>query len=278
MKTSGASKTSKLRLLLALLASNPPEFIDRVRAVLEVNLDRLLQKPPVYPAMPWDQLLNELTRALGADAAALDREVDSHGLEPMIADGIARLGAAPQFALRHNADARIARLCYIVCRALRPDTVVETGVAYGVTTTFVLKALEINGAGHLYSIDLPPLGADADDSVGRLVPQYLRSRWTLLRGSSRRVLPPLLARLRQIDLFIHDSLHTFQNMRSEFAAAQRHRADPFVLIADDIELNRAFEEHLEQGRRALSFHATWAANAKQSRAGICIVASVRPRA
>ncbi len=274
----GTSKTSKLGLLLSLLASNPPELIDRVRAVLDVNLDRLLRKAPVYPAMPWDQLLSGLTGALGVDASALDREVETHGLEPTIAAGIARLGPTPQFGLRHNADVRFARLCYVACRAVCPETVVETGVAYGVTTTFVLKALEINGRGHLYSIDLPPLGAGADNSVGRLVPEHLRSRWTLQRGSSRRVLPPLLARLGKVDVFIHDSLHTFQNMRSEFAAVQRHRADPFVLIADDIELNRAFEEYLEHGGRASSFHATCAANAKQSRAGICIAASVGPRA
>ncbi len=278
MNMSRTSTTSKLRLLLSLLASNPPEFGDRVRAVVEVNLDRLFQKQPDYPAVPWGELLNGLTRALGADAAALDREVDIHGLEPTIAAGIARLGAAPRLTVRHNADMRIARLCYIVCRAVRPNTVVETGVAYGVTTTFVLKALEINGRGHLYSIDLPPLGAEAGNSVGWLVPEHLRSRWTLRRGSSRRVLPPLLARLGQVDVFIHDSLHTFQNMRSEFAAVRRHQGDPFVLIADDIELNRAFEEYLEQGRGALSFHATCAASAKQSRAGICVAASVRPRA
>lgn len=264
---------SKARLLLAVLASNPSEFIDRMRAILEVNLDRLLHKPPIYPATPWAQVVGDVTRQLGIDAVALDREIDDLGLEPMIAAGIARLGTDPRFALRHNADFRFARLCYIACRALRPQIVVETGVAYGVTTSFVLKALETNDRGRLYSIDLPPLGVAADDAVGQLVPDKLRSRWTLLRGTSRRILPSLLDRLGTVEVFIHDSLHTFRNMKSEFAAAHRYRADPFALIADDIEANRAFQGYLEQCGPALSFHATCAAAAKNSRCGICIARS-----
>ena len=35
--------------------------------------------------------------------------------------------------------------------------VVETGVAHGVTSRFILEALERNGRGFLWSIDLPPL-------------------------------------------------------------------------------------------------------------------------
>ena len=264
---------SKVRLLLAVLAARPSEFIDRLRAIIEVKSDRIFQRPPPYPATPWDQIVREFARTSGVDAAALDREIDACGLETTIGEGVARLGTNPQFALGHNADFRFARLCYIACRALRPEIVVETGVAYGVTTSFVLKALQTNDRGHLYSIDLPPLGVSADDSVGRLVPGELRSRWTLLRGTSRRILPSLLSRLGKVDVFIHDSLHTFRNMTSEFAFAHRYRADPFALIADDIESNRAFQGYLDRYGSALSFHATCAEAAKNSRCGICIARS-----
>jgi hypothetical protein len=264
----------KARLLLGLLAANPVEFIDRVGAILEVNLDRL-RGAPDYPVIPWQHVVGEVTRTLGIDAASLDREIDDHRLESSMAAGIASLGADPQFALRHNADFRLARLCYIACRAVRPQAVVETGVAYGVTSSFVLKALDANNRGHLYSIDLPPLAAAAETSVGRLVPEQLRSRWTLLRGTSRRVLPSLLGQLGKVDVFIHDSLHTFRNMSAEFAGAHAHRADPFVLIADDIEANGAFAEYVERCGSALSLCATCAAAAKNTRCGICISRSVR---
>jgi hypothetical protein len=267
---------SKVGCLLRTLVSDPVEFVDRTRAVVEVQVDRAIRTPPDYAPLPWDRLLGDVTRALGADAVAMEREME--GLEALLDAGTVRLGSEPLFTLRHNADLRLARLCYLVCRALRPSLVVETGVAYGVTTTFVLQALERNAHGRLYSIDLPPLGAGADAAVGRLVPASLRARWTLLRGTSRRRLPPLLDELGQIDVFIHDSLHTFHNMRSEFAAAHRHRGDPFALIADDIEANGAFQQYLERHAPDLAFHATCEAAAKRSRCGICLTRSLRPGA
>lgn len=262
---------SKLGLLLGVLARDPREFADRVRAVLEVRTDRWLGRPADYPATAWDEVLRGLGGALGVDAGALDREVDASGLEARLASGVAALGASPGIALRHNADARIARLCYVACRALRPETVVETGVAYGVTTTFVLTALERNGRGRLHSIDLPPLAPDADDLVGRLVPDGLRPRWTLHRGASRRVLPSLLARLGAVDVFIHDSLHTSRNMAFEFELAHRHRAQRFALVADDIEQNAAFSRYAGQLGAQLAFQATCAASSKDGRAGACVV-------
>jgi cephalosporin hydroxylase len=37
----------------------------------------------------------------------------------------------------------------------RPDVVIETGVAHGVTSRIVQEALNRNGSGHLWSVDLP---------------------------------------------------------------------------------------------------------------------------
>ena len=123
-------------------------------------------------------------------------------------------GIAP-FTTAHHADFSLARLCYIVCRLLKPDIVVETGVAYGVTTAFILKALESNGKGNLHSVDLPPLGKNAYKFVGYLVPEELKDRWVLHRGVSKRVLPKLLPQLKKVDIFVHDSLHTYWNIRYE---------------------------------------------------------------
>jgi predicted O-methyltransferase YrrM len=95
--------------------------------------------------------------------------------------------------------------------------------------------------GHLHSIDLPPLHSRADDFVGRFIPTGLRHRWTLHRGTSRRLLPPVLREIEPIDLFIHDSLHTKRNMQMEFDLAWKALRPGGVLIADDVQDNRAFE-------------------------------------
>ena len=159
-----------------------------------------------------------------------------------VADRVARHSDSESLDAAHNADPALARLCYALCRALKPSRVLETGVAYGITTAFLLKAMEANGAGHLWSIDLPPLAPKAGQAVGRAVPESLRARWTLLRGKSRRILADLAARLDPLDMFIHDSLHTYGNETFEFSAAWPHLRLGGLLVADDIEAHPAWSD------------------------------------
>ena len=119
----------------------------------------------------------------------------------------------------------------------------ETGVCYGVTSAYLLQAMQQNGTGHLHSIDLPPLAKNADKFVGALIPDPLRSRWTLHRGNAQRLLPPLLRQLGPIDFFLHDSLHTYEHMKLEFAAGWAALRPGGLLMSDDVEGNTAFLEH-----------------------------------
>lgn len=45
-------------------------------------------------------------------------------------------------------------LLYVLARALKPEVVVETGVANGISSSFILKALDENARGRLCSVDL----------------------------------------------------------------------------------------------------------------------------
>jgi len=146
-----------------------------------------------------------------------------------------------------NGTVTLGRLCYLACRYLRPRVVVETGVAYGVTSAYILAALAENGYGDLYSIDLPPLAPNASRYIGYFVPTELRSRWKLKLGPAQKLLPALLQQTQPIDIFIHDSLHTYSHMKWEFASALSALRKGGVLISDDIEGNRAFEQLLRRG-------------------------------
>jgi len=146
------------------------------------------------------------------------------------------------FSPRWAADSRFARLCYLSCRLIEPEVTVETGVAYGVSSAFILRAIEENGRGTLHSVDLPPLRSEYEKFWGIAVPESLMGRWRLHRGSSARVLPRLLEKIPTVDLFVHDSLHTHRNMRREFDTVWPHLRNGAVLLADDVERNRAFGE------------------------------------
>jgi len=226
--------------LISNLRWNPSEFRDRVSAILSVRWESSFYRRPDYPAVPVEKGMEFLFRALGQDFAEALDDPNLAQIEKRISGRQAELPENAPFAKFHNGDTRLGQLCYAVARAIRPRTVIETGVCYGVTSAYLLAALEKNEQGHLYSIDLPPLGKDGDDYVGWLVPKELEKRWTLRRGTSQRLLGPLIAELGTVDLFVHDSLHTYKNMKKEFETVWPALRAGGVLISDDIEGNAAF--------------------------------------
>jgi len=129
---------------------------------------------------------------------------------------------------------------YALIRLLRPATVVETGVADGTTSAYILQALDDNGRGHLYSIDLPSERLPPGAAPGWIVDASLRHRWTLRIGASRQLLEPLLSELGSIDVFLHDSLHTYDNMLFEYRAAWPFLHDDGLFLSHDVGRNAAF--------------------------------------
>ena len=134
-------------------------------------------------------------------------------------------------------------LQYAVVRAFQPEIIVETGVANGVSSAYILLALKANGRGTLYSIGLnDPQYLPAGKPLGWIVPQELQSSWKLVVGDSRTILPGLLDEIGSTDIFIHDSLHTYEHMLWEFRRAYPHLPSGGLLLSDDAMWNSAFPE------------------------------------
>jgi hypothetical protein len=141
---------------------------------------------------------------------------------------------------------------YALCRLFRPETIVETGVLYGVSSAFILQALSDNNKGQLYSIDLPNLSYTLDNgrkhsdllpafaSPGFVVPDSLRHRWTLILGNAKKELPRLVRTLDSIDIFHHDSLHTYEHMMFEYETAWAKIPKNGILSSDDVHWSNSF--------------------------------------
>jgi hypothetical protein len=157
----------------------------------------------------------------------------------------------------NDGDAGLVRAIWTLTRHLRPNIVVETGVAHGVTSRFILEALELNGAGNLWSIDLPPLNPLTRREIGVAVDRpRLQDRWTYIAGTSRRRLPVLLSQLRRVDMFIHDSMHSGRNAAFELELAWKYLSPGGVIVVDDIDLNSAFRCFIKQHLGHPSFVCT----------------------
>jgi predicted O-methyltransferase YrrM len=136
----------------------------------------------------------------------------------------------------------------LLCRAMwctaihtQPKVVIETGVAHGVSSRVVLEALRLNGHGHLWSVDLAhPLDHRLHATTGVAVTDECRDRWTYLEGTSRQRLPALVADVGQVDLFIHDSLHTAKNTLFEMEQVASVLSPSGIMLVDDIKSHTGF--------------------------------------
>jgi hypothetical protein len=187
----------------------------------------------------WERKLHERLGApwpcrVSAEIPALWQQV----MEELRAKGIE---PGPQsFGSWNDGDAALIRAVWCVTRHLQPEKVVETGVAHGVTSRFILEALERNGQGKLSSIDLPLFEKSWRKQIGIAVGDGYAKRWAYIQGSSRLQLPKLLAQLGQIDLFIHDSLHSERNVRFELDRVWASLRPGGIMIVDDVDANWGF--------------------------------------
>jgi predicted O-methyltransferase YrrM len=223
------------------LVLRPREFYDRTIGYADLGLDRLFGATPTYETVSWESALRDLEKRFDHAADVLD-EPALEEVEERTRRLLKNIRGGDPFSPRWAADSLLARCCYLMCRLLEPAVVVETGVAYGVSSAFILRALEENGRGMLHSVDLPPLRPEYEKFWGIAVDGTPKDRWSLHRGSSRRVLPRLLEETGTVDLFVHDSLHTYRNMRREFELVWPRLRTGGVILADDVERNRAFGE------------------------------------
>jgi predicted O-methyltransferase YrrM len=224
-------------------------------------------------ASPLDRRLDrELTERFLGDPEALrgaDEEIEDSGLVHHLEEQAAHFWRTVEGETRghrYNTGRATGRdgygeglRLYAVLRKLRPRIAVETGVCNGVSTAFLLLALDANGEGELHSLDLPEIAGEdyepgtfwdgkggavipAGREPGWMIPERLRSRWRLTLGRSQDELPGLLRRLGAIDFFMHDSEHSENCMRFEFEHAWAAMRPEGVLAADDVTQNSAFAD------------------------------------
>lgn len=136
----------------------------------------------------------------------------------------------------------------LVC-AFEPVICVETGTAAGVSAAVILRNLTRRAVGRLYSIDV---AGPRSAQYGALIPPDLRGRWELRLQDET----PLLEELGTIDLFLHDSRHTYRHMRWEYELAWPHIRAGGCLASHDVITTAAFEEFVRNHADTIAHSGT----------------------
>jgi hypothetical protein len=201
-------------------------------------------RPARHPALTVDEAWDEHLHALLGvpwpcpQAKQLDEILTDVG-QLLTARGLV-MGRGT-YAYYSDAEVLLCRAVWCAARHTRPEVVLETGVAHGVTSRVILEALRENDHGHLWSIDLPfPFDHRLHGETGAAVTDTCRPRWTYVEGTSRQQMPALVAKVGHVDMFVHDSLHTEKNTLFEMEQAASAMPVGGVMLVDDIGSHEGF--------------------------------------
>jgi predicted O-methyltransferase YrrM len=220
--------TMETKIRLAKLARRGPlaQAANRVaRLVGPVVLNDLHEQASV-----WTQDPDEVIHALAGEPVpgAVANEW------PEVARAQAALfSGTGNYPAYFGVEGATARMLYGLTRSLRPQVVVEVGVADGRSTHAILAAMDNNRAGRLVSVDVR-------DDVGAAVRGHQRWQLRVHSGTSVHELPDLLRELGPVDMYWHDAMHTYEYQAREYLVGLAGLRANGVFISDDVDQSNAF--------------------------------------
>lgn len=132
---------------------------------------------------------------------------------------------------------------YALIRILKPEVVVETGTDKGMGTMLIAQALKKNGSGVVYTLDNDPY-------AGSLIDQNYWPNIKRLSGDSVEN----LNLIKNIDIFIHDSDHSYNHEISEYRAIANNISKSAIIISDNSEFTNALLDwSIKNNREFISF-------------------------
>lgn len=153
---------------------------------------RALQRPATGEIFQRTREWRQVLDAVAADWERYQAEYDAVELGLATRYQATHLTVPGEFAI----ESLTAKLLYLIVRARKPRTVLETGVANGHSTVVLLAALSCNGSGTLHSTDVV-------DDAGSLLTPNERQMWNYHRlrtaGDVRKQFAALAVHLAPID-------------------------------------------------------------------------------
>ena len=134
-----------------------------------------------------------------------------------------------------------AFLVYYIIRKKCPNFIVETGVSRGLSTFFILKALEKNNKGSLLSFDIIP-------DAGYLILPNEKKRWVFicLKGDQfAEQVEQQTLKFGSVDIFLHDSDHSYKNQFKEYNAIMKKLSSNGIILSDDVDFSYAFNDFVK---------------------------------
>tara|TARA_Y100000996_G_C22519807_1_gene641977 strand:+ start:715 stop:1473 length:759 start_codon:yes stop_codon:yes gene_type:complete len=143
-------------------------------------------------------------------------------------------------------------LLYFLSKYVKPNIVFETGVAAGFSSFAILKALEENKSGLLFSSDFPYFRIDNSEKyIGILVDKQKYNNWNLQIEGDQNNIPLFLKKIKNnnIDLFHYDSDKSYNGKKNTFELLKNNISFETIIIIDDIQDDTFFYDYVKENKR-----------------------------
>ena len=136
---------------------------------------------------------------------------------------------------------------YFLTRYMKPNCIVETGVAAGCSSYAFLLAIKANGHGRLHSSDFPYFRLpNPEQYIGVVVDNALKDNWDLHIDGDEKNLPRILSKIDKIGIFHYDSDKSYSGRKKVMSMIENALDKDGIILMDDIQDNSYFYDYIEK--------------------------------
>jgi predicted O-methyltransferase YrrM len=157
-------------------------------------------------------------------------------VEEIFAASAVRTGSGEEMPLHSNLPREECEVVQGWIRARRPRTVLEVGMAFGVSSLVIAEALAEVGGASYHVIDPHQRGEWRGVGIANLERAGYDGRYVLHEEPSELCLPRLLAEGLSIDFALIDGWHTFDQVLVDFYFLNRMTNPGAAIAFDDLQL------------------------------------------
>lgn len=217
---------------------NTTELIKRKWRTIYDKFKRKRQKEYVQLATDNKEVLSKIFPKDNFEAENF-LELEAH-LNEFISNKNNEVNSNKVYPMIYNLDKSFCRFLFFLSIYTKPDLVIETGIANGFSSSYILLALNQINRGNLVSFDYLFKSEQTIDSLGNAIPNYLKNRHNIILGDATKELKKFFSNNKAVDIFLHDSEHTYKHMMEEFQIVWPYIKNNGFLLSDDVSNNDAF--------------------------------------
>lgn len=134
---------------------------------------------------------------------------------------------------------KYAQLLFRIAQFYRPETIIELGTSFGITTSYLASG---NPSANVFTLEgAPAIAALANRHFEKMQLKHV----SILQGSFDETLPGLLQSVKHVDLVFIDGNHRKEPTIHYFETIRRYAGHSTIFIFDDIHWSRGMEEAWE---------------------------------